>query len=52
MKKAEARVQPRSALTAEAIIQAVILAFEDSVGLKDVSTTHISKKSGFTVGVL
>jgi AcrR family transcriptional regulator len=51
-KKLAARVQPRSALTAEAIIQAAILVIEDSDELKDVSTKHISKKSGFAVGVL
>ena len=47
-----ARVQPRSSLTSEAIIQAAILVIEDSDELKDVSTKHISKKSGFAVGVL
>jgi len=51
-KKAVAKAQPRSALTAEAIIQAAILAIEDSDELKGVSTKHISKKSGFAVGVL
>ena len=38
------RVQPRSSLTSEAIIQAAILVIEDSDELKDVSTKHISKK--------
>ena len=47
-----ARVHPRSSLTSEAIIQAAILVIEDSDELKDVSTKHISKKSGFAVGVL
>jgi len=51
-KKPAARVQPRSSLTSEAIIQAAILVIEDSDELKDVSTKHISKKSGFAVGVL
>jgi AcrR family transcriptional regulator len=51
-KKAVAKAQPRSALTAEAIIQAAILAIEDSDELKGVSTKDISKKSGFSVGVL
>jgi AcrR family transcriptional regulator len=51
-KKPAARVQPRSLLTSEAIIQAAILVIEDSDELKDVSTKHISKKSGFAVGVL
>ena len=51
-KKPAARVQPRSSLTSEAIIQAAILVIEDSDELKDVSTKHISKKSGFSVGVL
>ena len=51
-KKPAARVQPRSLLTSEAIIQAAILVIEDSDELKGVSTKHISKKSGFAVGVL
>lgn len=51
-KKPAARVQPRSSLTSEAIIQAAILVIEDSDELKDVSTKNISKKSGFAVGVL
>ena len=51
-KKPAARVQPRSSLTSEAIIQAAILVIEDSDELKYVSTKHISKKSGFAVGVL
>jgi AcrR family transcriptional regulator len=51
-KKPAVRVQPRSSLTSEAIIQAAILVIEDSDELKDVSTKHISKKSGFAVGVL
>ena len=51
-KKPAVRVQSRSSLTSEAIIQAAILVIEDSDELKDVSTKHISKKSGFAVGVL
>jgi len=43
---------PHPSSTAELIIQAAILAIEDSDEFKDVSTKDISKKSGFAVGVL
>ena len=44
--------QARSALTEEAIIQAAIASIEEAEDFKAVSSRQLSKKSGFSVGLL